>query len=299
MTPGLGIETPAPSIKVQHWLRGDPLFNFQLGKIYILGFVSTACSGCGPALVRLAQLQEQYRDIGIEVIGIAANEQAATADGALAQVDVWVTKWLPDANIRIGFDYSGEMDKHWKKASLTFPVPQAYVVDRDGSIVFIGPPHLLKEVLPKVIDGRWRTSAEAKNAEEERIAKAEIDAPKRALFDRIKAATEIEDWKTALSAIEEGIKGRELTERILRLCPQHDAPSRSYSYLTIASYYHESGDNDRAVDLIEQALKFVDVASLPDVEKNERMVHLLHTLAEYKGEQVCYGEICVPPPKQS
>ncbi|MBY5721877.1 TlpA family protein disulfide reductase, partial [Rhizobium leguminosarum] len=219
---------------------------------------------------------------------------------------------------------------------------------------FIGDPDMLEVVLPKVMDGSWLTSAQAKNAEEERIAKAEINAPERALHRRIRAAAEIEDWKSALSAIEEGINlfpdnfkfhqrhvetlmgemrdmeagwialgqfartaiernselgllmamqqlfypydyssllaerfsmGKELSERILRLCPQHDAPFRYYSYLTIAFYYHESGDNNRAVDLIEQALKFVDGESLPDVEKRERMVHLLHTLAKYKGEQ--------------
>ncbi|NKJ84333.1 redoxin family protein [Rhizobium leguminosarum bv. viciae] len=170
MTSSLNSGSPAPSINVQHWLRGDPLSNFQLGKIYIPAFVSTTCSGCGPALVRLAQLQEQYRDIGIEVIGIV------TADEALAQVDAWVTKWLPNANIRIGFDYSGEMVEDWMNASLSFHVPQAFIVDRDGSIAFIGDPDMLDEVLPKVIDGRWRASAEAKNAEEERIAEGETYA---------------------------------------------------------------------------------------------------------------------------
>ncbi|WP_261320010.1 redoxin family protein [Rhizobium leguminosarum] len=170
MTSSLNLGSPAPSINVQHWLRGDPLSNFQLGKIYIPVFISITCSGCGPALVRLAQLQEQYRDIGIEVIGIV------TADEALAQVDAWVTKWLPNANIRIGFDYSGEMVEDWMNASLSFCVPQAFIVDRDGSIAFIGDPDMLDEVLPKVIDGRWRASAEAKNAEEERIAEGETYA---------------------------------------------------------------------------------------------------------------------------
>ncbi|MBX5314801.1 redoxin family protein [Rhizobium sp. NLR11b] len=205
MTSSLNSGSPAPSIKVQHWLRGDPLPNFKLGKIYIPAFVSTTCSGCGPALARLAQLHEQYRDIGIEVIGIVANNRTAMVDEALAEVDAWVTKWLPNANIRIGFDYSGEMDEDWLKASLSSAVPRAFVVDLDGRIAFIGDLVKLEDVLPKVIDGSWRASAEAKSAEEERIAEAEIDATENALRRRIRAATDIEDWKTALSAIEEGI----------------------------------------------------------------------------------------------
>ncbi|WP_246826339.1 TlpA family protein disulfide reductase [Rhizobium binae] len=154
------------------------------------------------SLVRLAQLQEQYRYIGIEVIGIVANKRTATVDEALAEVDAWVTKWLPNANIRIAFDYSGEMDKLWMDASLSFQHPQAFVVDRDGSIAFIGHPDSLEDVLPKVTDGSWRASAEAKK---ERIAEGEIDATENALRRRIRAATDIEDWKSALSVIEEGI----------------------------------------------------------------------------------------------
>jgi peroxiredoxin len=368
MTSGLGIGSPAPSIELQAWLRGDPLSNFQPGKICILNFFSTTCTGCGPALSRLAQLQEEYSDMGVELIGVAANEEAATADEALAQVDAWVAKWLPNTKIRIGFDHSGEMAKHWMKASLTFHVPRAFVIDLDGSIASIGDPDELKFILPRVIDGSWRASAEAKNAEKARIAKGESEVSYNALRDRLRAATEIEDWKTALAAIEEGINrfpdrislwqwrvaltrrmrdmeagwialgqfartaiernsedwllaamqqlfvwydysglpsaerfsmGEELSQRIRRLWPEHNSPFRYDSYLAIALYYHESGDNDRAVDLIEQALKFVDAESLPDVEKRERLGRLLHILAEYKGEQVCDGGICVPPRKQS
>ncbi|NKK96295.1 redoxin domain-containing protein [Rhizobium leguminosarum bv. viciae] len=367
MTSSLNSGSPAPSINVQHWLRGDPLSNLQLGKIYILDFFSTGCGPCGPALARLAQLQEEYGDMGVEIIAVASREKAATADEARAQVDAWASKWLPNSNIRIAFDYSGEMDKLWMDASLSFGVPQAFVVDRDGSIASIGDPDELKFILPRVIDGSWRASAEAKNAESERIAEGESDVSYNALLRRIRAATEIEDWKAALAAFEEGINlfpdiiclrqsyvgtligrmrdmeagwialdqfardaiernsedwlsaaleqlfgwydysglpsaerfsmGKELSERILRLY-QQQALSRADSSLSVARYYHESGDNDRAVDLIERALKFVDGESLPDGEKHEQMAQLLHTLAEYKGEQACYGGICAAPPKQ-
>ncbi|MBP2449624.1 TlpA disulfide reductase family protein [Rhizobium leguminosarum] len=369
MISSLNIHTPAPSIKVKAWLRGDGISNFQLGKIYILEFFSTTCSGCGPALARLAQLQEKYSDMGVEVIGVAAHEKAATADEAKAQVDAWVAKWLPNSNIRIAFDHSGEMDEHWMKASLSFHVPKAFIVDRDGSIAFIGDTDELEDVLLKVIDGSWRASAEAKDAEKARIAEGESNGSYNALRDRIRAATEIEDWKTALAAFEEGINlfpdrislrqwhvvtligrmrdmeagwialaqfardaiernsegwllaamqevlgphydhsglplaerlsmGKELSERILKLYPQQDALSRAVSSRLVALYYHESGDNGRAVDLLEQALKFVDGESLPEVEKEFWLLRLLHTLAEYKGEQVCYGEICAAPRKQ-
>ncbi|WP_246728108.1 hypothetical protein [Rhizobium leguminosarum] len=48
------------------------------------------------------------------------------------------------------------------RCQLSFGVPQAFVVDRDGSIAFIGHLGAIEDVLPKVIDGSWRASAEAK-----------------------------------------------------------------------------------------------------------------------------------------
>ncbi|MBY3259568.1 TlpA family protein disulfide reductase [Rhizobium laguerreae] len=174
-TSSLNSDSPAPSIKVQDWLRGDPLSNFQLGNIYVLMFFSTSRSYCGPQLSDLAKLHKKFNSTGVEFIGIAASEEAATADEARAQVDATITKSLPNTNIRIGFDHSGEMDEDWLKASLSF-FPSTFIVDRDGSIAFIGDLVMLEDVLPKVIDGSWRGSAEAKNAEKERIAEAETYA---------------------------------------------------------------------------------------------------------------------------
>ncbi|UWU19455.1 hypothetical protein N2599_37020 (plasmid) [Rhizobium sullae] len=89
-------------------------------------------------------------------------------------------------------------------ASLSFRYPRVFIVDRDGSICIIGHPDSLEDVLPKVIDGSWHASAEAKNVEKERIAEGEMHVSEKPFRDRIRATAEIEDWETALSASEEG-----------------------------------------------------------------------------------------------
>ncbi|MDR9763997.1 redoxin domain-containing protein [Rhizobium redzepovicii] len=172
MASSLSSGSPAPSIKVQNWLRGDPLSKIQLGKICIVAFFSTTWGYCGKETSDLAK----FSDTGVEFIGIAASEEAATADDARAQVDASITKSLPNTSIRMGFDHSGEMKEVWLKASLSFHVPKTFVVDRDCSIAFIGDLIMLEDVLPKVINGSWRASAEAKNAEKERIAEGETYA---------------------------------------------------------------------------------------------------------------------------
>ncbi|WP_407192991.1 TlpA disulfide reductase family protein [Bradyrhizobium sp. STM 3566] len=200
MAPGL--ESPAPSIKVENWLGGQPVTNFQQGKVYIVEFWATWCAPCAAALSRLVQLHEKYRDSGVEVIGIAARERAQTAQEARRKLDAWLTERLPNLNYRIGFNYTGKMDKLWMDSSFSVEIPTSFVVDRDGHVAFIDSPMQLDDVLPKILNGRWRTSDEAKAADAERIAKGKRTM---SIFAKLTPAMEARDWAEALSVVEEAV----------------------------------------------------------------------------------------------
>jgi len=201
----LKMDSPAPALKVQNWLRGSPLANFRLGKVYVVHFWATWWTPCATFMHGLMQLQEKYRDRGIEVVAVAADEMAAAPDEVQAHVDAWLAEKLPRLNFRVGLDCTGEMKKLWMEASFSFGIPLSFVVDGDGCIAFIGHPAHLAYVLPKALDGSWRTSDQAKAADGERIANGREEASKRSILDKFIAAIEMEDWKPALSAIKEGI----------------------------------------------------------------------------------------------
>ncbi|MER8649227.1 TlpA disulfide reductase family protein [Mesorhizobium sp. M1121] len=204
----LRMGSPAPSIKVEDWLRGEPLANFQAGKVYIVELWATWSELCAAEMLDLMRLQEKYRDSGLEVVAVAANEDAPTAVEARTKLKAWLTEKCSHLNYRIAFDHTGEMNKLWRDPSFSVGIPTSFVVDRDGNIAFIGHPSQLDEILPKVLNGSWRIS-EAKAADTERIATSEPMAREQALKqpidDRFWAAVKLEDWKTALWAIEEGI----------------------------------------------------------------------------------------------
>ncbi|QND33564.1 TlpA family protein disulfide reductase [Sinorhizobium meliloti] len=201
----LSTESEAPAIKVENWLRGEALANCQPGKVYVFEFFSTTCSHCVAPMLNLIQLQEKYRDRGLEVVGVAAEERAATADQAQANLEAWLTKHVPKLNFRVGINCTGEMEKLWKEASFSFGHPWSFVIDRDSRIAFIGHPEDLDPVLPKVLEGTWRTSDQAKAAERKRIADGREEALVNSVLDKFNAAIEMEDWETALPAIEEAI----------------------------------------------------------------------------------------------
>jgi len=357
----LKMESTAPALEVQDWVRGRPLANFEPGKVYVVGFWATWCGPCVSAMPDLMLLQEKYRDSGLEVVGVAADEKAVAADEVRAYLDAWLTERFPKLNFRIGLDCTGEMEKLWMEPSFSFGIPSSFVVDRDSRIAFIGHPAELDDVLPKVLDGSWRTSDEAKSADRERIAAGREDV----FLYKILAAVKIEDWKTALSAIEEGTAlmpdslhlraahadtllhkmrdiqaglpvlrqlvrdaidrnnedwllqamnqlfnpaydykdfpsverlamGKELSEHILALTGLEDSVKAS-SYRLIAPYYYESGNKARAEELLELALKLVDGLPLPDNIKKRFLGDLLQSLAKYRGQKICYGDVCAAP----
>ncbi|GEC41629.1 hypothetical protein EME01_57010 [Sinorhizobium meliloti] len=198
----------------------------------------------------------------------------------------------------------------------------------------------MHDVLPQILDGTWRTSAQAKAAERERIAEDEPKARKQALKEQIRGkfreAEELEDWKTALATIKKGVAlypnnlsfrqahvmlhaaffelfdpaydhskfpsverfamGKELSEHILALSRLKDDYSKAWFYRMVAAYYHASGNKDRAVELLELAVKSLDGPKpISEVLKDGFLADLLQTLANYKGEKVCYGNVCVAP----
>ncbi|WP_192360065.1 TlpA disulfide reductase family protein [Mesorhizobium mediterraneum] len=368
----LQMESPAPSIKVVDWLRGEPLTNFQPGKVYIVEFWATWCGPCVAAMPHLVQLQEKYKDSGLEVVGVAADEDAPTADEARTKLDAWLSEKCSNLNYRIAFDHTGEMNKLWREPSFSIGIPASFVVDRDGHIAFVGHPMQLDEVLPKVLNGSWRTSDEAKAADTERIASHQRKARELTLtnpiYAKLRPAMQAEDWTAALSAVEEGVAlmpdildfreihanlllhkirdmqtglpvmgqlvrdairkkfeaehwlvmalnqlfdpgmnnshlprserfamGKELSEHILALNPPQGDGPKFWSYPAVARYYHESGNKDRAIELIELALKSLDDPQISDGLKQRRLPDLLQALANYKGEKVCYGALCAVP----
>ncbi|RUY59637.1 TlpA family protein disulfide reductase [Mesorhizobium sp. M7A.F.Ca.CA.001.13.2.1] len=370
----LRMGSPAPAIKVENWLRGEPLTSLRPGKVYLVEFWATWCRPCVHAMPHLIELQEKYKDSGFEIIGVAACEKAATADEARTNVDAWLTEKFPNLNYRTAFDCTGEMKKLWLEPSSSFGIPTSFVVDRDGHIAYIGHPAPLDDVLPKVLNGSWRSSYEAKAVDAKRISRVRESSLSQPIYAKLGPAMQDEDWAAALLAIEEGLAvmpdsfdfrrvhadillhklrdiktglplmrelvedainkkfeamswvvmalnqlfhptidnshlphddrfamGKELSEQILELNPpQGDGDFKFGCYFPAAQYYYESGNKDRAFELIEVALKSVDHSEpVPDHTKQYYLTPLLEALANYTGEPACHADLCVAPQKKA
>jgi cytochrome c biogenesis protein CcmG, thiol:disulfide interchange protein DsbE len=121
------IGSAAPDFVVQDADRRVELRDFA-GRIVVLNFWATWCPPCVEELPTLVQLQQQFREKGVTVIGVSVDVDA----------DIY-HRFLREHKI----DFLTVRDPDQKTNNLygTFKFPETYIIDRKGILrrKFIGP----------------------------------------------------------------------------------------------------------------------------------------------------------------
>ncbi len=192
--PDLRIGDPAPDMDIAHWVKtpgGVSAITPGDGNVYVLDFWATWCAPCIGGFPAMSELQEEYADRGVVVIGVS-DEPLATVEAFLrTRVDEdrtqsdrmrFVVATDPDLSTRTGV----------LEASSRYVLPQGMIIGRDGVIEWVGHPKTgkIEDVLAAYLAGDWDRAAYRETFEAE-LAAGMSDA------DRLEAALENEDWAGA------------------------------------------------------------------------------------------------------
>lgn len=154
VVPVLGLELgdDAPPLAVEKWVKGDPIdLKAGLGKnVYVVEFWATWCGPCIRGIPHLTELQKKHRDDGLVVIGISSADKDLEA----------VTKFVQMMDDRMEYTVAYE-SKQLQKSSKAYMdgfnkkgIPQCFVVDKKGKIVWEGHPMFgLDAVIEAVLAG--------------------------------------------------------------------------------------------------------------------------------------------------
>lgn len=137
---------PAPSIEVASWIKGAPV-NLAEGKgtkAYLIEFWATWCPECDKAVPKLSEIQANYGDSGLSVVGISTEEKEVVEDYVKSEAS--------------DIGYSIAIDKDQKSAMAYMAkfglegIPASFLVDMQGKIVWVGHPAdpALKQELAKL-----------------------------------------------------------------------------------------------------------------------------------------------------
>jgi thiol-disulfide isomerase/thioredoxin len=165
--PTLKVGDPAPALSASKWLQGAEVSRFAPGKIYVVEFWATWCGPCIKMMPHMGELQGEYRDKGVTIIGFTSVDEGNTAE----KVAKFVASRGPKLGYTFAFENGDKTNAAWMEAAGQNGIPCAFVVDQKGKVAYIGHPVFLGEVLRLVVAGKWN----AKDAEAE-IEKLEQEA---------------------------------------------------------------------------------------------------------------------------
>src|SRR5207237_1141159 len=69
----LAIGDAAPKIEVQEFVKGQPVKQFEKGKIYVVEFWATWCAPCRESIPHLTKLQKENKQV--TVLGVSVDEE--------------------------------------------------------------------------------------------------------------------------------------------------------------------------------------------------------------------------------
>ena len=195
----LTIGDPAPKLQTGKWIQGDPVKKFDAGRVYIVEFWATWCGPCVASIPHLNDLAQKFKDKGLIVIG----QDVWDTDDA---VPAFVKKMGDKMTYRVALDdkrqdAEGFMAAHWwKRHTDNHGIPNAFIINKEGRIAWIGHPiglneKLIEEVLADKFDiAKFAAEYEKQQLENQKL----LDAQKKVF-----SAIDGKKWSEASSALDE------------------------------------------------------------------------------------------------
>lgn len=136
----LKLGDPAPELIPYEWIKGEPLNEFEKGKVYVVEFGATWCKPCIAAIPGLSRLQQKYRG-DIEVVSVFVKEVNREPPGTpdpkyLQRVRDFALKQGNAIGYKLGVDGpEKKIEKDWILAAGGGGIPQTFIVNENGLVV--------------------------------------------------------------------------------------------------------------------------------------------------------------------
>lgn len=157
------IGAPAAPLTGLQWIKAGPV-QLERGSIYVVEFWATWCPPCRTSIPHLTEIQRQFKDQGVTIIGIS-DETADIVTPFVAQMDE-----QKKMEYAVAIDREGHVHKGYMEAFGVRGIPHAFIVGKDGTLLWHGHPMAgMDGVLKEVVAGQFdHVAYAAKQAAEEK-----------------------------------------------------------------------------------------------------------------------------------
>lgn len=130
----LELGAPAPPLQISDWVKGSSI-TLEAGrgsKIHVVEFWATWCPPCRMSIPHLTELQKKYADKGVTIIGVSTEDPGT--------VKPFVSKQGEAMAYTVAVDRDRATYDAYMKAFGVAGIPHAFVIDKEGRIVWHGHP---------------------------------------------------------------------------------------------------------------------------------------------------------------
>lgn len=180
------------------WIKGDEV-TFQPGHVYVVEFWATWCPPCRKCIGHLTKLQAEYKD-KVTIIGVSVDRKPKKDN--LQIVKDFVAEQGEAMEYTVAFEVKGKVENAYKKAFGLPGIPQAFIVDQQGKIVWLGRPMEMDGVLEQVVDGTFDAAVYAEQKKQTELNSAKLEKWLDEYFTKIEIANNEETRKIADKIVE-------------------------------------------------------------------------------------------------
>ncbi|MGC3957126.1 MAG: TlpA disulfide reductase family protein [Verrucomicrobiota bacterium] len=198
---GAELGTPAAQLKISEWVKGKSvdLAAVKGKQVVVVEFWATWCPPCRTSIPHLTEMQKKFKDVIF--VGVTDEESDV--------VRKFVTKMGDKMDYVVAIDDNGQTSKGYMQAFGIGGIPHAFIVDKEGRVVWQGHPMAgLDAALESIVAGKFDLEAEKVRAKKEAEAEAEqerVGKKLQQLAQMISAGKDNEETKkleTELVALE-------------------------------------------------------------------------------------------------
>ncbi len=148
----------APQIHVDEWLTGEAT-TFEKGQVYLIQFWASWTTPSLFGFERLTELQKQYEDKGLVVLGITREDERGNRIFAVKEL---IKQRAEEIGYRTAWDSAGLTYARYMEPSGYNKIPFVFLVDRTGRIAHCGYLDSAEEPLAELMAGTFDVDAAAK-----------------------------------------------------------------------------------------------------------------------------------------
>lgn len=199
----------APALEIAEWVKGEPVKQFESGKVYVVEFWATWCGPCIAGMPHVSKVQEEYKDKDVRVIGVNIWDEPSNVKPFMESRTARDGTALPSGDELMGYTVAiekkaadgktGKMATAWMEAAGQGGIPTAFIVNQESRIAWIGHPSQLDEPLKEVVAGTWSIEKAQAEAERERQVQAQAEP----LIMAYRQAVDAGDVPAQLKAIDD------------------------------------------------------------------------------------------------